>query len=107
MVLDTARRFREVGFEVHAVALAVPPEVSRASTVGRFWETMGTDQNRWTSPAAHDAAVRGMPVTVGILAQSALVGRFTILSRDGAVLEDSTQPGSERAVQMGDCIRET
>lgn len=107
MVLETARAFQAVGFTVHAVALAVPPEVSRASTLGRFYETLGTDQNRWTPPAAHEAAVRGMPVTVGMLAGSPAVDRFTILDRDGAVLEDSTEPGPGRARQMRQSIEET
>ena len=33
------------------VALAVPPQVSRAATLSRYYETLGTEQNRWTPPA--------------------------------------------------------
>lgn len=100
MVLATTRSFREAGFDVHVVALAVPPEVSRASTLGRFYETLGTDQNRWTPPAAHEAAVAAMPRTVAHLARATQVGRFTILDRDGVMLEDSADPGPQREEQM-------
>lgn len=97
MVLDTARRFHESGFEVHAVALAVPPEVSRASTLGRFYETLGTDQNRWTPPEAHDAALAAMPATVEALGRSEVVSRVTVLDREGRVLMDGSRPGEARA----------
>ncbi|MGL5859616.1 MAG: hypothetical protein ACRC35_14665, partial [Angustibacter sp.] len=46
--------------------------------------------------AAHEAAVRGMPATVAKLAGSPAVDRFTVLNRDGAVLEDSSRPGPDR-----------
>lgn len=106
MVAQTVQRFHETGFSVHAVALAVPPEVSRASTLGRFYETLGTDQNRWTPPTAHEAAVKAMPHTVAALAASPQVDRFSIVDRDGTVLADSSRPGPERAEQMGQCIEQ-
>lgn len=105
MVLDTARAFHEAGFEVHVVALAVPAELSRASALGRYFETLGTDQNRWTSMEAHDAAVAALPTTVEMLAGSPAVDRFTILDRDGAVVEGSAEPGPSRAQQMAEQIR--
>ena len=47
----TAEAFHRDGFDVHVVALAVPPQVSRAATLSRYYETLGTEQNRWTPPA--------------------------------------------------------
>lgn len=106
MVAQTVQRFHGAGFSVHAVALAVPPEVSRASTLGRFYETLGTDQNRWTPPTAHEAAVKAMPHTVAALAASPQVDRFSIVDRDGTVLADSSRPGPESAEQMGQLIEQ-
>ncbi len=97
VALRTAAALSEAGFKVHAVALAVPPAVSYASTLGRFYETQGTDQSRWTPREAHDVAVAGMPSTVEALGQSADVARVSVLDRDGRVLSDDTRPGPQRA----------
>lgn len=104
---STAAGFRDAGFYVHAIALAVPPAVSRASTIGRYWETQGTAHSRWTPPDAHDAALRGMPLTVAALARSHAVNRFSVIDRTGSLLEDSSRPGTSRAAQMVACIRDT
>lgn len=100
----TAEAFHRDGFDVHVVALAVPPQVSRAATLSRYYETLGTEQNRWTPPASHDAAVAGMTGTVEALARSSTVARVTVLSREGEVLADSEEPGEERARQMRSVI---
>ncbi len=100
LVTQTAEAFHASGFDVHVVVLAVPPQVSRAATFGRFTETLGTDQNRWTPPEAHENALRGLPTTADALARSPIVGRLTAVTRDGHVLVDSTAPGRERAAAI-------
>jgi Zeta toxin len=77
VVLDTARTFQQAGFAVHVVALAVPPQISRLSTLGRFYTTLGTGQNRWTPPHAHEASVAALPHTVDDLARSPDVDKIT------------------------------
>lgn len=107
VALRTAEAFCEAGFDVHAVAVAVPPEVSRASTLGRYFETLGTSQNRWTPPQAHDVAVRGMPSTVEALGRSAAVARFSVVTRDGQVLADNVRAGTQRARQVRGVVEAT
>lgn len=107
MVTATAQQYHEAGLRVHAVALAVPPEVSRAGTLSRFHETQGTGQNRWTPPHAHDAALRGMPATVEAHAVSTDVERLSVLTREGEVLFDSDAPGATRAREAGAHIERT
>jgi UDP-N-acetylglucosamine kinase len=97
VVLETARTFQQAGFVVHVVALAVRPQISRLSTLGRFYTTLGTGQNRWTPPQAHDASVAALPHTMDDLAQSPYVDKITIIDRAGAVLAESNTPGDQRA----------
>lgn len=107
VALGTAADQRAAGFRVHAVAVAVPPAVSRAGTLARFAEAQESGAARWTPPAAHDAAVQGMPGTVEALGASEDVHRLSIISRSGELLFDSTTPGAQRGHQARAVIEHT
>ena len=94
VTVATIERFHAAGFTVHAVAVAVPPQLSRASAINRF-----LTQGRWTPPSAHDSAVQSLPGTVQQVATHRDVARFTVVDRSG-VLRDSTIPGAGRGEEM-------
>ena len=65
VTLSTARRFKERGFRVQVVLLAVSPEVSRLSIARRYLRDVETSgHGRFTSLVAHNAAYDAIPDTI-------------------------------------------
>ena len=93
--LRTAQKFKDAGYRVRAVVVAVAPEVSRASAAGRYLEDLaGGKEARFTALDAHDAAVKGMKRTVTALSRrDAPVDTLVVRSRTGVLFEIDRQPG--------------
>lgn len=71
VTLGTAARFHDVGYRTHLVAIAVAPWESQLSSIERFQLDHEAGLTaRWTDPAAHDAGVRGTPITLDAAAAS-------------------------------------
>ncbi|MFJ4167805.1 zeta toxin family protein [Microbacterium sp. NPDC089698] len=95
ITLGTARRFHDSGYRTHLVALAVPPWESQLSSLERFQLDHEAGLTaRWTDPAAHDAGVRGTPITLDAAAASPAIDRISVVTRDGAALFDRTRPAA-------------
>lgn len=92
----TAQRFKDAGFTVQAVLMAVPPEVSRASIAGRYVEDMRQHgQARFTPLQAHDDAFRALPDTLAaIAAAGSPVDRLTIRNRDALLFDAVREDGA-------------
>lgn len=99
-VLDTALRARQLGRKTHAVVLAVPPALSLAGAVERFYRDMLRGiPARWTPPTAHDQTVSHLIENVTEIASASyqgkhLMNRFTVTDRAGEILYDGS-PSSE------------
>lgn len=92
-VLDEAGRAIELGRGTHAVLLAVPPALSRLGTLARFYDDLASmGVARWTPPAAHETTIANLEKNVPLIADSGLMDRLTVISRDGAVLYDGHDP---------------
>lgn len=92
-VLDEAANAKRAGRSTHAVVLAVPPALSRLAILERYYRDRSAGlPARWTPASAHDNAVANLPVTVRAVAMSPLVDRLTVISRDGGILYDGTDP---------------
>ncbi len=97
VTLGSAREAAAHGRTTHAVVVAVPPELSRLSTLGRYYRDVDSGQQaRWTPPQVHDTAAAQLPDTVRQVAASPDVDRFTVTDRSGTILFDSPEPGSDR-----------
>lgn len=84
VIQDSATAFRAAGYRVHAVAVAVPAEVSRLAMVDRYLTSLEAGRiPRWTTLAAHDRAVSGAPDTLADLHRTRAVDRLTIIDRHG------------------------
>ncbi|HET9655331.1 MAG TPA: zeta toxin family protein [Kineosporiaceae bacterium] len=95
--LGSARQAADQGRATHAVVVAVPPELSRLSTLGRYYRDVDSGKPaRWTPPQVHDTAAAQLPHTVQQVAASPDVDRFTVTDRSGAILFDSSEPGPDR-----------
>ncbi len=84
------RRGHGRGRSVHAIAMAVPPALSSASTVKRYLDAIADGESaRWTNVGYFDPINRAMPDYVRAIACNALVDRFTVADRNGLI------PGSD------------
>ena len=92
--LGTATKFKEAGFQVQAILVAVPPNISRTSTANRFVEASRKSRPaRFTPLGAHEVAFSALPGTLNALAASgAPVDRILVTSRS-AVLFDGSRHG--------------
>lgn len=91
---STIASFREAGYAVELRAVAVPPEVSRLSTIERYTgQVESAGAGRWTPAAAHDEAFERAVATVEGLVASGAVDRFVIEDRNGTVLLDENYVG--------------
>lgn len=97
VTLSTAHRFKERGFRVQVVLLAVSPEVSRLSIARRYLRDVETSgHGRFTSLAAHDAAYDAMPDTIkAIAAAGSPVDELTVRTRDQVLMVASRNQGKE------------
>lgn len=84
VIRDSAADFRAAGHRVHAVAVAVPAEVSRLAMADRYLTSLEAGRvPRWTTLAAHDQAVTGASDTLSELHHTRAVDRLTIIDRHG------------------------
>lgn len=94
---ETAERFRDAGYRVHLVALAVPAWQSRAGILDRYVTDHGAGRSaRITELAAHDAGYHGTPSTIAGAIHAGVVDRLTLLDRGGAILLDVPSPTDPR-----------
>ena len=92
-VLDEAGKAIALGRGTHAVLLAVPPALSRLGTLARFYDDLAAmGVARWTPPAAHETTIANLEKNVPLIADSGLMDRLTVISRDGTVLYDGHDP---------------
>ncbi|QKW32461.1 zeta toxin family protein (plasmid) [Nocardiopsis flavescens] len=97
MVVQTARRFREAGYQVEAVGLAVAERTSLLSTVDRFLEAPEAAA-RWTHAPDHDLTYRMVPATLQALEDSPDTHRLDVTNRAGDELHTNTRgPSGEWA----------
>ncbi|GAA3980002.1 toxin [Thermobifida alba] len=84
-------RFRDAGYHVSVVYLAVHESTSLLATVDRFqtdWrERYGF--GRWVEPESHDASYRLVPDTAHTLEAEGYVDSMRVISRDGRVLYEN------------------
>lgn len=105
--VSTLEQGREAGYRTHAVLVAVPPQVSRIDMLDRYYEPVRNGQPaRWTPPAAHDEAVAKLEATAVLLADSALVDTFSIVTRDGTFVIDQEPRSPRRAEHVLTGLRE-
>ena len=87
VLLAELEAFKDAGYATDLRVLAVPPEVSRASTLIRYAaDASQHDAGRWTPSASHDAAGAAGPATVQAAITSGLLDRVSIQDRQGHVL---------------------
>lgn len=88
-VLEGAEQSARAGHYVHAMIVAVQPEISRLDCLKRYYAAMERGAAaRWTPPQAHDAAVAGIPASITALTTSPHVHRFSIATREGTLIYD-------------------
>lgn len=85
-------------YRTHAVAVAVPAEVSRRAIRDRYLDAqrLGLDP-RWTPPQIHDQAVTQLPESVRVVAGSPLVDWFAITDRAGGTVMKPARWSDQRA----------
>lgn len=93
--LSTARLFKERGFQIQAVVVAVSPEVSRASIAGRYVaDARRYETARFTPLKAHDDAYRALPLTIAALsAADSPVDRLIVRNRDDVLFDQQRRKG--------------
>lgn len=110
-VLDTALRARQLGRQTHAVILAVPPALSLAGTVERFYRDMLRGiPARWTPSTAHDQTVSHLIENVTEITNATyqgkhLMNRFTVTNRTGEILYDGSPSDEAVAVFRANFLR--
>lgn len=94
------REDHDRGRRVHAVAMAVPPALSAASTEKRYFEALERNEPaRWTNVGYFEPINRDMPDFVRAVACNRLTDRFTVADRDGLV-DGSDFRGSKTKLAM-------
>lgn len=107
VIADSAAAFRAAGHRVHAVAVAVPAEVSRLAMVDRYLTSLEAGRiPRWTTLAAHDRAVTGAHATLAELHQARAVDRLTIIDRQGHRAYDAHTDTPEWAIDPAAALTE-
>lgn len=92
-VLQEVERDLNANRKTHAILLAVPPILSRLSILGRYYTDMQNGRRaRWTPPEAHDETVRNLPDNVEEITTSGIFDRYTVITREGVVLYDGSDP---------------
>ncbi|MDQ1245805.1 MAG: hypothetical protein QG597_172 [Actinomycetota bacterium] len=95
--LDNVRQAASHDRSTHAVVVAVPFEVSRLSTLGRYYRAVDSGEPaRWTPPEGHDNAAAQLPDAVLQIAGNPDVHRFTVTDRSGTILFDDSPSRPER-----------
>lgn len=94
-VADTMRSLRAAGYVIDARALAVNERISQQGIMQRY-ENQKVDRGtgRMTTPAAHKAALDGVPVTLERIERDKLANRVTLYRRGGeAIYTNELQAG--------------
>lgn len=90
-VLAEASRANKLGRITHAVALSVPPLITRVSILERFYRDVDSGkQTRWTPPQAHENTVKILESNVKSIAFSTAIDRFSVLSRTALLYDSET-----------------
>jgi hypothetical protein len=90
VVGKTLALFKKQGYRTRITIVATPPALSLVGTVKRYVEQVRQQgQGRWVNPAAHDAAVRQMPITLTTQVRAGLVDSLTVITREGTRLFES------------------
>lgn len=100
-LIEEATRFRQAGYRVHVVVLAVPAAISALATVDRFLRTPGGDGPRWTTAAAHNSAYTAIPDTLRRVIDSGVTDRVTVRDRDQALYDGSDRDQALAALSAG------
>ncbi|WP_444960883.1 zeta toxin family protein [Nocardiopsis sp. M1B1] len=82
MVVQTAERFHQEGYQVEVVGLAVPERTSLLSTVDRYLEAP-EHAARWTPARAHSISYRMVPATLQAMEDSPHIQRLSVTNRAG------------------------
>ncbi len=89
IVLAEAQRFKDAGYQTHAIALAVPSRDSRLGALTRYVDALAAGETaRWTNLASHQAGYTGVPATVAALESSPTIDRITVTDRAGQIHYD-------------------
>ncbi|MEV2210255.1 zeta toxin family protein [Streptomyces sp. NPDC050997] len=85
---EGAAAFREAGYRVELIVLAVRPSDSRLGTATRYAEAIGAGASpaRFTSASGHDDCFAAVEASVLTAEQEAVVDRVTVRRRDGTEL---------------------
>lgn len=107
MVIEEADKARKAGRRPHAVVVAVPPLLSQAGLLERFYfDRLEGRTARWTPPQAHEVAVEALEQTVAtICASDSSFERFTVMNRDGDYLYDEAPSEDGASVFRGEFHR--
>lgn len=93
ITVSTLTDFRQAGYQVHVVAIAVPAWQSKLSILDRYVSDHAAGgAARWTMVASHDAGYRGTPKTIAAAIDAGIVDRVTIMDRGSAILHDELAP---------------
>lgn len=96
-VLDETERAKQLGRRTHAVLVATPSDISLLGILSRFYRDMEEGRRaRWTPPTAHKITIRNLPDTVNQVASSPLFDRYTVQTREGAILYDGADGNAFR-----------
>lgn len=90
VTVGTLSTFASHGFSTHLVVLAVPKAFSWQGCVMRYIGALHEKKPaRWAPLEAHDAAWRGIPLTISEAIVSGEIDRLTVILRSGRVLYDA------------------
>ncbi|MBT1164655.1 zeta toxin family protein [Bifidobacterium felsineum] len=91
------KRDHDAGRKVHAVAMAVPPALSAASTEARYFDARHKNSPaRWTNIDYFSPLNRDMPDFVRAVACNRLTDRFTVADRTGLIPESDRRGNRTR-----------
>lgn len=98
VTLSTASRFRDVGFNVRAVAIASPRVLSVVTAASRYLRDVKVGAPaRFTRLSAHDHGYNGTARLIDAINSGVPVDRATVVSRNGTVLFDQSHDTSAQA----------
>lgn len=91
VVLGTAEAAVSHGRDVHLVALATKPALSRIGMFSRYYDAVVVGKSaRWTPISAHEKVLANIDKNINEFAASDLFNRYTVIDRSGSVLYDGT-----------------
>lgn len=86
VVNRTLKEFFSAGFRTSLRILAVPPAVSRLSTITRFiQDVVSRGVGRWTPSIAHESALESMPQTITEAIEGSSLNTVTVVTRKSTV----------------------